>query len=143
MPHLIANAILIPEIAQLVRDGKEVTFTPGGVSMRPFIEGGKDSVLLVRPTNLRVGDIILAEVEHERYVLHRLIGLNGNHVTLMGDGNLRGEEHCDVEKVLAKVKSIHSPKGRLKPMTRGRLWFYALPVRRYLLKIYRHTPRIL
>jgi len=143
MPHLIANAILIPEIAQLIRDGKEVTFTPGGVSMRPFIEGGKDSVLLVRPENLRVGDVILAEVSDERYVLHRLIGLDGDQVTLMGDGNLRGEEHCTTDKVLAKVREIHSPKGRRKPLTRGRLWFYLLPLRRYLLKIYRHTPRIL
>jgi len=143
MPHLIANAILIPEIAQLVRDGKSVTFTPGGVSMRPFIEGGKDSVLLVRPEHLSVGDIILAEVSDERYVLHRLIALEGDQVTLMGDGNLRGEEHCTRDKVLAKVREIRSPKGHLKPLTRGRLWFFALPVRKYLLKIYRHTPRLL
>jgi len=143
MPHLIANAILIPEIAQLVRDGKSVTFTPGGVSMRPFIEGGKDSVLLVRPEHLRVGDIILAEVSDERYVLHRLIALDGDKVTLMGDGNVRGEEHCTQDKVLAKVREIYSPKGHRKPLTRGRLWYYALPIRRYLLKIYRHTPRLL
>lgn len=143
MSHLIANAILIPEIAQLVREGKLVTFTPGGVSMRPFIEGGKDSVLLVRPEHLRVGDIILAEVEKEHYVLHRLIAINGDSVTLMGDGNLRGEEHTTTDKVLAKVAQIRSPKGRRKPMTRGRLWYYALPLRHYLLKIYRHTPRIL
>jgi len=143
MPHLIANAILIPEIAQLVSEGKTVTFTPGGVSMRPFIEGGKDSVLLVRPEHLRVGDIILAEVSDERYVLHRLIALDGDHVTLMGDGNLRGEEYCIRENVLAKVREIRSPKGHRKPLTRGRLWHYALPLRRYLLKIYRHTPRLL
>ncbi|MCQ2310904.1 MAG: S24/S26 family peptidase [Paludibacteraceae bacterium] len=143
MPHLIANTILIPEIAHLIKEGRDVTFTPGGVSMRPFIEGGKDCVLLTRPEHLRVGDIILAEVENDRYVLHRLIRLDGDAVTLMGDGNLYGEEHCMRQDVLAKVAAIHSPKGRRKPMTRGRIWLWLLPVRRYLLKVYRHTPRIL
>jgi len=143
MPHLIANAILIPEIAQLVSEGKAVNFTPGGVSMRPFIEGGKDSVVLVRPEDLRVGDVILAQVEADRYVLHRLIGIDGDQMTLMGDGNLRGEEHCLRQQVLAKVQEVRSPKGIRKPLTRGRLWHWALPLRRYLLKIYRHTPRIL
>ena len=33
----IANDILIPEIERLLKDGKEVRFTPSGVSMRPFI----------------------------------------------------------------------------------------------------------
>lgn len=143
MPHLIANTVLIPEMAQLIREGKTVNFTPGGVSMRPFIEGGKDSVLLVQPTDLKVGDVILAQVTDERYVLHRLIAMDGDNVTLMGDGNLRGEEHCTRQNVLAKVAEIRSPKGHRKPVTRGRLWYFALPVRKYLLKIYRHTPRLL
>jgi len=143
MPHLIANTVLIPEMAQLIREGRSVNFTPGGVSMRPFIEGGKDSVVLVQPTNLRVGDVILAQITDDRYVLHRLIKIEGEHVTLMGDGNIRGTEQCDVDHVIAKVQSITSPKGHRKPVTRGRVWYYLLPLRRYLLKIYRHTPRIL
>ena len=42
----IANEILIPELARLLATGKEVRFTPSGVSMRPFIEGDRDSVIL-------------------------------------------------------------------------------------------------
>ena len=38
----VDNNILIPELARLVADEKEVRFTPSGVSMRPFIEGDKD-----------------------------------------------------------------------------------------------------
>ena len=143
MSHLIANAVLIPEMARLIREGREVTFTPGGVSMRPFIEGGKDSVRLVQPKSLRVGDIVLAEVENERYVLHRLIRIDGDALTLMGDGNLRGEEHCNRQNVLAKVAEIRSPKGHRKIRTRGRVWHALLPMRWLLLKIYRHTPRII
>ena len=60
----IANDILIPEIERLLKDGKEVRFTPSGVSMRPFIEGDRDSVILTSLTRSpRIGDILLVRLE--------------------------------------------------------------------------------
>ncbi len=135
----LPNEIFIPEIARLVAEGKHVQFTPTGVSMRPYIEGGVDSVTLVRPDDLQVGDIVLAEVQPQHFVLHRIYSLQGEQVTLMGDGNLRGEEHCSRSQVLAKVAAIRSPQGRSKPLTKAWLWRHILPLRRILLKIYRHT----
>ncbi|MBO4362627.1 MAG: S24/S26 family peptidase [Paludibacteraceae bacterium] len=135
----LPNEIFIPEIARLVADGKQVMFTPTGVSMRPFIEGGVDNVTLVRPDALKVGDIVLAEIQPQHYVLHRIYALNGEAVTLMGDGNLQGCEHCTLQNILAKVTAIHSPKGRTKPVTRAWLWRHMIHSRRLLLKIYRHT----
>lgn len=134
----LPNEIFIPEIARLVSEGRQVQFTPTGVSMRPFIEGGVDSVTLVRPVSLQVGDIVLAEVMPQHYVLHRIYALQGDAVTLMGDGNLQGNEHCTREHVLAKVVAIRSPKGRGKPLTKARLWRRMLRTRRLWLKIYRH-----
>ncbi|MCQ2339825.1 MAG: S24/S26 family peptidase [Paludibacteraceae bacterium] len=142
MPHLVDNTVLIPEMVRLLHEGKSVTFTPTGVSMRPFIEGGQDSVILIKADQLRVGDIVLAQITPNHYVLHRLIALQGDQVTLMGDGNLFGQEHCSRSDVLAKVQRIISPKGHRKPLTRGRLWLMLLPLRRLLLKVYRHTPRL-
>ena len=135
----LPNEIFIPEIARLVSDGKQVQFTPTGVSMRPFIEGGVDNVTLVKPADLQVGDIVLAEIQQQHYVLHRIYAIEGDAVTLMGDGNLIGTEHCTRAQVLAKVVAIHSPKGRNKPLTRARLWRHLKYARRLLLKIYRHT----
>ena len=125
----LPNEIFIPEIARLVAEGKQVVFTPTGVSMRPYIEGGVDSVTLVRPDDLQVGDIVLAEVAPQHYVLHRIYALQGDAVTLMGDGNLQGTEHCTRSNVLAKVSAIRSPKGRNKPLTRARLWRHILRTR--------------
>lgn len=142
MSHLIANDILIPEMAALLREGKKVQFTPSGVSMRPFIEGSKDSVVLQTKSRYQVGDIVLMQLP-ESYVLHRLIAVNGEQVVLQGDGNLRGEEHGTQADILGYVTRIYSPKGRRKPRTRGRIWHILLPWRRYLLKIYRHLPRII
>jgi len=134
----LPNEIFIPEIARLVAEGKQVVFTPTGVSMRPFIEGGVDNVTLVQPEALQVGDIVLAEIQPQHYVLHRIYALQGDNVTLMGDGNLAGTEHCSLREVLAKVIAIHSPKGRNKPLTRAWLWRHLKHSRRLLLKIYRH-----
>ena len=135
----LPNEIFIPEIARLINEGKQVLFTPTGVSMRPFIEGGVDNVTLVQPDTLRVGDIVLAEVQPQHYVLHRIYALDGNSVTLMGDGNVQGTEHCSQSDVLAKVVAIHSPKGKNKPLTRAWLWRHMLSTRRIWLKIYRHV----
>ncbi|MBQ7530419.1 MAG: S24/S26 family peptidase [Paludibacteraceae bacterium] len=135
----LPNEIFIPEIARLVNEGKQVIFTPTGVSMRPYIEGGVDNVTLVQPQNLAVGDIVLAEIAPQHFVLHRIYALQGETVTLMGDGNLQGEEHCSRSNVLAKVTAIHSPKGKSKPVTKAWLWRHMLHLRRIVLKIYRHT----
>lgn len=142
MSHLIANDILIPEMAALLREGKKVQFTPSGVSMRPFIEGSRDSVILQTKERYRVGDIVLMQMP-SIYVLHRIIRTDGDHVTLQGDGNLRGEEHGEQSDILGYVTRIYSPRGIRKMRTRGRVWHHLLPWRRYLLKIYRHLPRIL
>ena len=139
----VANEILIPELARLLREGKEVRFMPSGVSMRPFIEGDKDSVILSPVTDPRRGDIILAQVAtpdyRTVYVLHRLIRMENGIYVLQGDGNLTGEEHCRREDIIGRVTKIETPSGRSKPLTRGRLWHALLPLRRYLLKLYRHT----
>ena len=142
----IANDILIPELARLLAEGKEVRFTPSGVSMRPFIGGDRDSVILSpivsRP---KVGDILLVRIENKSqlstptYVLHRLIRIEGETFVLQGDGNLMGEETCTREGLIGRVTAIESPSGRRKPLTRGRLWHFLFPVRKWLLKIYRHS----
>lgn len=135
MAHKVANDILIPEIARLVDAGREVMFTPSGVSMRPFIEGGRDSVLLRKPEQVRVGDIVLARFG-TIYVLHRVYRINSS-IILMGDGNLQGEEHIRPEDVLATVAEIRSPHGHRKPRTRALLWRHMLRTRWFWLKVYR------
>lgn len=138
----IENDILIPEIARLLNEGKEVRFTPSGVSMRPFIEGDRDSVILVKLSRTpQVGDIILAQVEtlcgKSSYVLHRLIRIEGDRYVLQGDGNLAGEEVCALGDIIGVVIRIENPSGGRKMLTKGRIWYYLRPIRKYLLKVYR------
>ena len=87
---------LIPEVIKLVDDGVCVTLPVEGRSMLPFIIGGRESVILQKPSDVMVGDIVLAWVDGCRYVIHRIIRIDGDHVTLMGDGNLVGTESCNL-----------------------------------------------
>lgn len=150
MSHIVDNDILIPEIRAILLEGRDVRFTPSGVSMRPFIEGGKDAVVLRHMPSVRVGDICLCDLG-TRYVLHRVIAVtpdlssltaHPSLITLQGDGILLATEQCLASDVIGTVIRIENPRGRRKPLTRGRLWFYLRPLRRYLLKIYRHVIKL-
>ena len=144
----IANDILIPELARLLKEGKEVRFTPSGVSMRPFIEGDRDSVILAVTASPRIGDVLLASVQTQvgtqTYVLHRLVriekGTQDEAVyVLQGDGNISGEERCVFADIIGRVIRIEGPSGRRKPLARGRAWYAVRRWRPFLLKVYRHT----
>lgn len=138
---IIANDILVHEVSRLVAEGSEVTFVPKGNSMLPFIRGGVDSVVLVKADDIGVMDIVLARA-NSTFVIHRIIAMDGDEVVLMGDGNIAGVERCHREDVLAKVAVIVKD-GRRRDCTgwahwiKARIWKFFLPLRRYLLAIYR------
>ena len=134
----IANEILLEEVRRLLMKGNNVTIRAKGNSMLPFITGGKDRVTLAPAKELRTGDIVLAEITPGHYVLHRIVSLDGDSVTLMGDGNLYATERCKKVQIAGKVMTIVR-NGRsvscrsLKERSLSGLWRGLLPVRRYLL----------
>ena len=119
----------------MLEEGRTVRFTPLGNSMLPFIRGGRDNVVLCKKDSVEVGDIVLVRLQG-RYVLHRVIGLDGEKVTLMGDGNISGTEECTLKDVMGTVTEIGRGNKTVKP-GKGRLWRALKPVRRYILAIYR------
>ena len=139
---VVPNAILLGEVKALLAEGKDVVIPTKGNSMLPFIVGVRDSVKLRKLDTLEVGDIVLAELREGTYVLHRVFALDGDKVTLMGDGN-RGVEHCRRENIAGtaltilkdgeKEKDCRSPRA----LRRARAWRRLLPFRRILLGFYR------
>lgn len=116
-----------------------------GTSMLPFIIGDLDSVELVKPLLIEVGDVILAWINGSHYVIHRVIKTDGDNLQLMGDGNLGGDERCKVSDVVAKAEYVVHSNGKRKylyspGMVRAsRLWWMIKPLRRWILAIYRRT----
>lgn len=138
----IPNRTLLSEIAKILSEGKKVTIKAKGCSMLPFIVGGRDSVVLQKRNRVTIGDIVLAEIAPGHFVLHRIIKIEDGEIVLMGDGNLSETEECresDIKghaiTVIYNGKEIdcNSESQRCK----ARLWQRLLPVRRYLLAIYR------
>ncbi len=132
---VLPNEVLLEEAGELLNEGREVTFTPLGSSMLPFIRGGKDSVTLKKKPDAAVGDIVLVRLPG-RYVLHRIIALEEEKVTLMGDGNLVGTENCRLPDIMGTVTAIQKGKRSVTP-GKGRFWRVLKPFRRYILAIYR------
>jgi hypothetical protein len=133
---VVANEVLLEDAAALMNEGREVTLKPLGCSMLPFIRGGRDSVRLKKLPDVAVGDMLLVRLEGPRYVLHRLIAVDGDRLTLMGDGNLAGTETCTKADVLGTVVAIERGKRVVKPGN-GLWWRRLKPFRRYILAIYR------
>ncbi len=133
---VVANEVLLEDAAALMNEGREVTLKPLGCSMLPFIRGGRDSVRLKKMPDVAVGDMLLVRLEGPRYVLHRLIAVDGDRLTLMGDGNLAGTETCTKADVLGTVVAIERGSRVVKPGN-GLWWRRLKPFRRYILAIYR------
>ena len=112
-----------------MREGVGVTLPVDGQSMLPFIIGGKESVILQRPGLIDVGDVVLAWVENRRYVVHRIIQIDDDCVTLMGDGNLMGTEHCLLSDIKARVTHVVDAKERTHDINNrwrklaAKMWF--------------------
>ncbi len=148
---IIPNNILIEEVASIITSGEKVVLLTKGASMLPFIVGGRDSVELspCRGGDITCGTILLAQISNPtRYVIHRVVKVEGEVITLMGDGNINFSEQCHIKHVIARVTAIIKPTRRVDPYTQGelrraRIWGHLLPIRRYLLFIYRLPRRIL
>ena len=136
---------IIQEAVRLVADGVSVTFPVKGRSMIPFIIGGRESVVLQKPGNLQRGQVALARVGPDRYVVHRIIKAEPDRITLMGDGNIRGTESCTPSNVLAIATHVVDEKGQRRTleskgqMFKARVWYLIRPLRRIILAVLRRT----
>ena len=138
-----ANEILIPEIINLLDNGHTVTLGLRGFSMRPFLEDKRDKALLSKPSDITVGDVVLAEVAPKRYALHRIISISGDDITLRGDGNI-GVEHCKRKDIHGFAEGFYRKGRSTLESTASRkwriysfVWTRLFPIRRYLLFAYR------
>jgi len=152
----IPNQLLMDEVAEAFSQGKRVTVRATGMSMLPFIIGGRDDVVIA-PVRWREdpvhagsasdgevlhvpvkGDIALARLPGGRYVLHRVIAAGKETCTLMGDGNLRRTETCMTADIIGTAIGVERDGRYIDlcsgvSLRRARIWQRLLPVRRCLL----------
>ena len=141
----VTDEQIITDAVRLVQEGLAVTMLVKGHSMLPFILGGLESVVLTKPGTVRPGDVVLARLADGHFVLHRVMEVSPERVELMGDGNLYGREVCRPQDVLARADEVVGEDGKHRRLDtprmqrRARLWRRLLPVRRWILAVYRRT----
>ena len=147
---IVDNDTFFADVLQMLDQGKRVTIPVKGYSMLPFIRGGKDLVVLEKAdADLRADDIVLFHIgplAGGRYVMHRILSIDGDAVDIMGDGVPKNNEHVHRNQIYAKaVEILRGGKRPVDPYAPGQLrlvhfWQWLRPIRRYILFIYRHLP---
>lgn len=133
------------EVCALLAEGKRVKLLAKGSSMRPLIRGDEDKLVLAPVNALRKGDVVLARINSSGYVVHRIVAIDGDMITLMGDGNLYLTEKCsrtDISGIAVAV--IRNGRERsltsFRAMLYVRLWRWMLPCRRIIRRILTYLP---
>ncbi len=138
---------MMPLIKEQLAQGKSVTFFPKGVSMRPMLRDGRDSVTLsAPPEKLKKYDIPLYQRADGQYVLHRVIKV-GETYTCMGDNQFVPEEGISHGQIIAvctaftrdgKRTSARNPVWRLYAV----FWQFSRFPRRIIAGICRRVSRL-
>lgn len=147
---VVDNDTFFADVLWVLGQGSRVTIPVKGFSMLPFIRGGKDLVVLEKAGDvLKADDIVLFHVGPDdggRYVMHRILSIDGDAVDIMGDGVPENHEHVRRHQILAKaVEILRGGKRSVDPYSPGQLrlvhfWQGIRPLRRYILFVYRHLP---
>ena len=77
---LLNNEAFFIEVSQMLQSGNSVTLRAKGNSMLPFIMEERDTVVLQKVEAFAVGSVVLACLPGNRYVLHRVYRIKGEHI---------------------------------------------------------------
>ncbi len=119
-----------------------------GISMRPLLENLRDSVIIIKPEHLHIGDIVLFDRLNGRYALHRVIRKRKDGFTMAGDNQWFVERKLPYDQITGVVTSINR-KGRIISCRKLSMQIYAQVVvlltmpRIYLYRLAKRTYRFI
>lgn len=130
-----ARAISNRELFSIVRDilleGSTVRVSVNGQSMLPFFRSG--STITLRPVkeeDICKYNVVMADAG-DAFVVHRIIEVGEDFITLLGDGNYIGTERVSRDKIYGIVdcSALH--------LFFAKIWLWMRPARRFPLAIFR------
>lgn len=101
------NDILFPIIEETVNSGTDVKLKVSGTSMYPLVGSRRDSVLLTKAGNLKVGDVPLYKREDGRFVLHRIVQIRDGAYGMRGDFEQKVEYPIKIDQIIAVAKGFY------------------------------------
>nr|MBE6544537.1 hypothetical protein [Oscillospiraceae bacterium] len=135
-------------IEEKISDGGSVELSIRGVSMRPLLREGKDSVVLSPLMGrLKKGDIALFRRNNGAYVLHRVAKVADSRYSFVGDNQYFLEPVIDAQ-IIAVVSAIRRDGrlfecGNFAYRVYAFLWQTSRPLRFLLFRILRKLKKIL
>ena len=131
--RLINNRELFAIARDTLLEGSSVRISVRGESMLPFFRSGSTITLRpIREGDLRKYNVVMADAGRS-FVVHRIIEVDDEYITLLGDGNYNGTERVTRDKVYGIVDC--SPLH----LFFAKIWLWMRPVRRYPLAIFRRV----
>ena len=104
MKRTVPNRMLFAETRDQLLAGREVVVRVLGQSMLPFFRSGSRITLRpLREGDLRRGHVVLGETDNGHFVVHRILTVGDERVTLLGDGNTVGTETIPRERIYGIV----------------------------------------
>lgn len=142
-------ASLSPLMEEILSQGNSVEITVTGNSMRPLFRHKVSRVRLAPPGELKRGDVPLYRRDNGRFVLHRIVSLQGETFTCCGDNQWHLEPNLRPDQVLA-VMTDFSRKGERWTSCQSslyglywRVWVWVRPLRRLVFGGLRRVRRAL
>ncbi|ATL43846.1 S24/S26 family peptidase [Elizabethkingia sp. HX WHF] len=135
--RIIPNDLFFEQVKERLNAGQKVKIPVAGRSMEPFLQNG-DLVVLKRfeENDLVNGKIVLAYFNNA-YVLHRIVRIKENTVTLAGDGNIQQVEIITNKDILAVVIQAYRGEKELSINTLlGQIWYKLRVIRAVYSKIF-------
>lgn len=129
---IVPGRELMPVIRAALERGQRVRMTVTGSSMWPFVRDGDLVELEPLRAMPRAGDVLLAQCQGERYVLHRAVRVGGEEFYLRGDAQPHCEGPFTQHDVLGRATTAWS-NGRARaldhgaPRLAGVTWAYCGP----------------
>lgn len=129
----IANRELFAIVRDTLLEGSTVRVAVNGQSMLPFFRSG--STITLRPIkegDIRKYNVVMADAGNA-FVVHRIIEVGEEYVTLLGDGNYLGTERVTRDKIYGVIdcSALH--------IFFAKIWLWMRPVRRFPLAIFRRV----
>ena len=128
---------------EVIESGGEFTFKPNGISMMPLIRQGVDEVVLVSPSNIKLGDAVFYQRDNGQFVLHRIVKIKNGEYVMCGDNQFDLEYGITDKHILAKMKCVIRDGQVIDESNKKyRKYVKGLPMRRFKKRTHNFLGRV-
>lgn len=131
----VPSSVAVPEMKSIIADNNSFLLTVTGLSMQPLLKDRTDSVV-ISPVKkkLKRGDIILAEDENSRCILHRIRFIGNGRIRLNGDYSMTEEDIPEKNVIGIAFYRVRNGKYRKLSRLYGIFWLFLRPLRPFMKK---------